>query len=152
MLTRNTAKELKVSDRLDPEQSIFGGAKYLSKLRKRLANDNVAEPDRSWMALAAYNVGFGHLRDARKLTEQMGGNRDLWVDVKEHLPLLSQKRYYKQTVHGYARGQEPVTYVQNIRRYYDILVWNDANDSKRNIAFNELDLSAANWETIPPLM
>lgn len=158
MLTRNTAKELEISNRLDPAQSIQGGAEYLAKLRKRLEKNGVAEPDRSWMALAAYNVGYGHLRDARKLTENMGGNKNLWVDVKDRLPLLSQKRYFKETTHGFARGHEPVQYVQNIRRYYDILVWNDREVASTDAHIslgnkNNLSLSAANqWQVIPPLL
>jgi membrane-bound lytic murein transglycosylase F len=75
------------------------------------------------MALAAYNVGLGHLEDARKITEKQGYNPDLWVDVKKHLPLLRQKKYYKSTRYGYARGDEAVNYVDNISRYYDTLVW-----------------------------
>jgi membrane-bound lytic murein transglycosylase F len=75
------------------------------------------------MALAAYNVGLGHLEDARKITEKQGYNPDLWVDVKKHLPLLRQKKFYKSTRYGYARGDEAVNYVDNIRRYYDTLVW-----------------------------
>ena len=85
--------------------------------------DRILEPDRSWMALAAYNVGFGHLEDARILTEIHGYDPDRWMDVREFLPLLSQRRWYKQTKHGYARGREPVVYVENIRSYYDTLVW-----------------------------
>lgn len=75
------------------------------------------------MALAAYNVGFGHLEDARILAQGDGANPDKWVDVKKYLPLLSQKKWYTQTRYGYARGREPVRYVENIRSYYDILVW-----------------------------
>lgn len=129
MLTRGTAKDLGIENRLDPQQSIEGGSRYLANLRSRIGAE-VSEPDLTWMALAAYNVGLGHLRDARKLTREMGGNPDLWLDVKESLPLLSQKQYYKHTAHGYARGHEPVEYVQNIRRYYDILVWRDEQPSE----------------------
>lgn len=144
MLTRPTAKELGVTNRLDPKQSINGGALYLSRLHKRL--EDVPEPDRTWLALASYNVGFGHMRDARKITELLGGNPNLWMDVKESLPLLSQKRYYKYTRHGYARGQEPVDYVQNIRRYYDVLVWNDEQPgiNAKNIAMSS--------SLVPPLL
>ena len=101
MLTQNTAKELGVEDRTDLLQSIFGGAKYLKKLIKRIPKQ-IKYPDRVWMALASYNVGYGHLLDARKLTKQQGGNPDLWKDVEKRLPLLSQK-YYSTTKHGYAR-------------------------------------------------
>ena len=75
------------------------------------------------MALAAYNVGFGHLEDARVLTQTRGGNPDQWSDVRNNLPLLTQKEWYKTTKFGYARGHEPVLYVRNIRNYYDLLIW-----------------------------
>jgi len=150
MLTRRTAKELGVRNRLDPKQSIDGGAAYLVKLRKRLPK-NIQEPDRTWMALAAYNVGYGHLTDARKLTKKDGGDNSRWMDVKDYLPLLSQKRYYKQTKHGYARGSEPVTYVQNIRRYFDVLVWNDNPDMELALENESLQLSA-DIRVIPPLL
>ena len=151
MLTRNTAKELGIKNRLDAKQSIAGGGLYLSKLRKRIGAE-VQEPDRTWMALAAYNVGLGHLRDARKLTKEMGGNPDLWLDVKETLPLLSQKRYYRHTAHGYARGHEPVTYVQNIRRYYDVLVWQDEQQPVFLEEEQQMMLSSSLMTVIPPLL
>ena len=77
------------------------------------------------MAMAAYNLGLGHLEDARILTERQGGNPDLWVDVKQRLPQLRQKKYYRTTRYGYARGDEALQYVDNIRRYYDSLLWLD---------------------------
>jgi membrane-bound lytic murein transglycosylase F len=121
MLTRSTAKYVGVKNRLSAEQSIRGGAKYLTIVHDQIP-DRIEEPDRTWFALASYNVGFGHLEDARILTEQAGRNPDRWLDVKEFLPLLTQKEWYSQTKYGYARGHEPVIYVQNIRRYYDVLV------------------------------
>ncbi|MEJ2382707.1 MAG: membrane-bound lytic murein transglycosylase MltF [Gammaproteobacteria bacterium] len=124
MLTLTTAKQLDVDNRLDPEQSIIGGARYFAHVKDRIP-DRIPEPDRTWLALAAYNVGFGHLEDARKLTKMRGGDPDKWVDVKKTLPLLSQKKWYKRTRFGYARGREPVIYVENIRSYYDLLVWTD---------------------------
>lgn len=130
MLTQNTAKALGVTDRTDPKQSIYGGAKYLNQRLEKLP-ERIKNPDRLWMALAAYNVGLGHLEDARVLTEQQGGNPDLWDDVKERLPLLSKKKYYKNTKHGYARGYEPVRYVENIRNYYNILVWHHEAEQRR---------------------
>jgi len=122
MLTRNTARHVGIDNRLDPEKSILGGANYF-RLVKDKVPERIGEPDRTWFALAAYNVGFGHLEDARILTQIQGGNPDRWIDVRERLPLLSQKKWYKQTKYGYARGHEPVIYVENIRSYYDILVW-----------------------------
>lgn len=121
MLTQDTARQIGISNRLDPEQSIHGGAKYLTTLIDRIA-DRIAEPDRTLFALAAYNVGFGHLEDARILTQRNGGDPDVWSDVKNGLPLLSKKKWYKRTKHGYARGYEPVKFVENIRRYYTVLV------------------------------
>jgi len=122
MLTHVTAKEMGVKNRLDPIQSISGGASYLQRTKARIPKD-IQEPDRTWFALASYNVGFGHLEDARIITEQQGGDPDRWIDVKERLPLLQNKKWYKNTKYGYARGYEPVLYVQNIRRYYDVLTW-----------------------------
>ncbi|MCX4025541.1 membrane-bound lytic murein transglycosylase MltF [Endozoicomonas sp. SM1973] len=122
MLTRATAKEMGVANRLNPKQSIMGGSRYFKKIKARI-NQDIKEPDRTWMALAAYNVGYGHLQDARKLTEIRGGDPNKWVDVKESLPLLSKKQWHQLTKYGYARGYEPVLYVQNIRRYYDLLRW-----------------------------
>ncbi len=120
MLTRDTAKRVGVKNRLDPEQSIMGGAKYLNILKASLP-EKIKEPDRSWMSLAAYNVGLGHLEDARILTESLGDNPNLWIDVEKHLPKLSQEEWHQKTKYGYARGHEPVEFVRRIRRYYDIL-------------------------------
>ena len=116
MLTLNTAREMKIKNRLDPKQSLTGGAAYLTKLRSRLPQ-RIVEPDRTLLALAAYNVGFGHLEDARTLTERAGQDLDKWEDVRQHLPKLSNKQYYKTLKYGYARGKEPVIYVDNIQYY-----------------------------------
>lgn len=122
MLTMATAGEIGVNERTDPVESIRGGALYLSKLMKKIP-ERIQEPDRSWLALAAYNVGYGHLEDARKITQRRGGNPDSWKDVKENLPLLRKRKWHKKTRHGYARGNEAVRYVENIRSYYAILGW-----------------------------
>ena len=121
MLTQNTAKSVGVKNRLDAKQSIQGGAKYLARMLKRIP-DQVEGENRIWMALAAYNVGFGHLQDARTLARELGRNPDSWVDLKQVLPLLSQKKHYKKLKHGYARGSEPVQYVQRIRDYQQVLL------------------------------
>lgn len=120
MLTQDTAKRVGVENRLNPEQSVMGGAKYLSILKESLP-EQIQEPDRSWMTLAAYNIGLGHLEDARIITESLGDDPNIWIDVEKHLPKLSKKEWYKKTKHGYARGHEPVEFVRRIRRYYDIL-------------------------------
>ena len=122
MLTQDAAKDIGIKDREDPQQSILGGAKYLASMHKRIP-DRIPEPDRTWLALAAYNVGLGHLEDARMLTLKNKGDADKWVDVKKNLPLLTKEKWFKQTRYGYARGREPVRYVENVRTYYDILVW-----------------------------
>ncbi len=120
MLTEKTAKQMGVKNRRDPVQSIMGGTKYFSHLLKRIPAD-VEEDDRVWFALAAYNVGMGHIYDARKLAKQLGKDPNKWHDLKTVLPLLSQRKYFKTLKHGYARGYEPVIYVRKIREFYDIL-------------------------------
>ncbi|MEB5974523.1 membrane-bound lytic murein transglycosylase MltF [Pantoea dispersa] len=121
MLTRNTADSLDVNDRLDPEQSIRGGSEYLRRMMEKVP-DTIPEDERIWFALAAYNMGYAHMLDARRLTLKQGGNPDSWADVKLRLPMLSQKRYYAQTTYGYARGHEAYNYVENIRKYQISLV------------------------------
>ncbi|MGB5353821.1 MAG: membrane-bound lytic murein transglycosylase MltF [Woeseia sp.] len=122
MLTQATADYLDIEDRMDPESSILGGARYFARQRERLP-DSVQEPDRTWMAMASYNVGFNHVKDARQLVEWQGGDPDTWVDISAALPLLANKRWYSRVQYGYARGWEPVLYVNNIRRYYNIMRW-----------------------------
>ena len=120
MLTNNTAEQVGVKNRLDPEQSIKGGAKHLSQMLKSVPMEVEGE-DRLKFALAAYNIGMGHIFDAQILAERMGLNKNVWSDLKKALPLLSQKKYYKTLKHGYARGSEPVRYVDSIYDYRDIL-------------------------------
>ncbi|SFT97515.1 membrane-bound lytic murein transglycosylase MltF [Halomonas saccharevitans] len=120
MLTQNTAKSLGVANRLDPAEAIDGGARYLADRHDRLP-DTIPEPDRTYLALASYNVGRGHLLDARQLARELGKDPDSWADMKEVLPLKADKRYYPQTRYGYARGYEPVHYVQRIRNYLDVI-------------------------------
>ena len=132
MLTNQTAKGLGIEDRTDPQQSIEGGSQYFINMRKRIPK-GVQEPDRTWMALAAYNIGLGHLEDARVLTQRDGKDPNLWGDVKQYLPLLAKPKYYRTTRHGYARGWEPVTYVKRIRNYHNILIWHHENVRKQEI-------------------
>lgn len=120
MLTRVTAKELKVNDRINAHESIMAGAKYLQQLHRRLPRQ-IVEPDRTWISLAAYNVGMSHIHDAQILSRRLGKNPYEWNDLKTVLPLLAQKQYFQTLKHGYARGSEPVRYVQRIRDFYDIL-------------------------------
>ena len=130
MLTQLAAADVGVTDRTDPIQSIHGGAKYFAYMLERIP-DNIAGPDRLWMALAAYNVGYGHLQDARIITRRQGGDPDLWRDVKQRLPLLAKRKYYRHAAHGFARGWEPVAYVDNIRYFYTILAWHEQHGKRR---------------------
>jgi len=119
-ITTDTAAFLKLNDRLDPQQSIRGAARYLQRLHANLPPE-IPEPDRTWMTLAAYNIGIGHVQDARDITRAQGGDPNRWLEVRGHLPLLTQAKWYRKTKYGYARGHEAVTYVGNIRTYYDML-------------------------------
>jgi membrane-bound lytic murein transglycosylase F len=136
MLTLPTAEAMGVIDREDAEQSIHGGARYLKKVMERIP-DRIPEPDRTWMALAAYNIGYGHLEDARRLAQRRGLDPDRWVDVRDTLPLLTQERWYRDTRLGYARGWEPVRFIENIRRYYGVLAWITADGGARPIVAAE---------------
>jgi len=129
MLTEATADYLDIDDRMDPETSIFGGARFYARQTERIA-DSVEEPDRTWMALAAYNVGFNHIKDARQIVEWQGGDPDTWIDISKALPLLAKREWYSRVKYGYARGWEPVLYVNNIRSYYNILRWISASESQ----------------------
>ncbi|UZE96188.1 membrane-bound lytic murein transglycosylase MltF [Alkalimarinus alittae] len=120
MLTLPTAKRVGVKSRLDVKQSIDGGARYMSSLMGRLP-DGIPEHSRIWFALAAYNVGMGHLYDARNLATKLGKDPNNWHDMQDVLPLLAKKEYYSRLRYGYARGSEPVEYVKRIRHYRDIL-------------------------------
>ena len=128
MLTNATAGELGVRDRTDAAESMRGGARYFRALRDRLPDD-IGEPDRTWLALAAYNMGRAHLSDARVLTERLGRDPHYWEDVMETLPLLESPAHYKTLRYGYAQGLQAVRYVQNIRHYYNILRWQSARDA-----------------------
>ena len=121
-LTVNSATAVKVTNLSDPRQSIFGGARYFQQVYAKIPT-HVPEPDRTWFALAAYNIGYGHLEDARVLTQKAARDPDSWQDVREFLPLLEQEHWYTQTENGYARGWEPVRYVDNVRNYRDLLEW-----------------------------
>jgi len=141
MLTNATAKRLKISDRRNPEESIKGGSQYLRLLLDSLPT-RIPDPDRLWLALAAYNIGIGHLEDARILTQKAGDDPDSWIDVRKYLPLLARPEWHKKTRYGYARGYEPVAYVNRIRGFYAILSWSDAQREKPVQILNNIDLPA----------
>jgi membrane-bound lytic murein transglycosylase F len=130
MLTEDTADQLDVSNRLDARESILAGARYINMLRDQQP-DNVQEPDRTWLALAAYNIGPGHFNAARTLANQLAADPRSWYEMKRILPLLAQPKYYQRLKSGRARGGEAVILVENIRSYYDILVRNEPSKPKQ---------------------
>ncbi|HVL02266.1 MAG TPA: membrane-bound lytic murein transglycosylase MltF, partial [Dongiaceae bacterium] len=133
MLTQQTATEMGVTNRRNAEQSIRAGSRYLKMLHDKLPQD-LAEPHRTWFALAAYNVGYGHLMDARRLARQQGQDANDWFVVREKLPLLLRPEFFNQTRHGFARaGAQSVAFVANIRRYYDALVWATERENQRYV-------------------
>ncbi len=160
MLTKATADYLDIEDRMDPATSIAGGGRFYARQTERIP-DSVTEPDRTWMALAAYNVGFNHIKDARQIVEWQGGDPDKWVDLSKALPLLAQRKWYTRVPYGYARGWEPVLYVNNIRAYYNIIRWltenedtapessgDDAGDDPKLIALKSKTKSNAELTTL----
>jgi membrane-bound lytic murein transglycosylase F len=136
MLTAETAQRVGVSDRNDPRDSILGGARYLRLIRETIPA-RIEDPDRTWLALAAYNVGYGHLEDARILAQRRGKSPDAWPDVQEALPLLAQERWYARARRGYARGWEPVGFVRNVQTYAELLRWMSADEAASTPAGEE---------------
>jgi len=128
MLTEETAVRLQIKDRLDARDSVLGGARYFALLKEQLPA-RIDEPDRTWMALAAYNIGIGHLEDARVLAQRANLNPDKWQDVRQVIGKLAEPESFNSLKHGYARGGEAMQLVDNIRNYYDILARAEPRDS-----------------------
>jgi len=143
-ITEDTARLLGINDLLDPAQNIVGAARYLRDLKSKLP-DRIHEPDRTWLALAAYNIGLGHLEDARILAQKQKLNPDLWSDVKKVLPLLAIPEYYEAAKLGYARGGMPVAFVDRVRGYYDVLLAQEQPHKPR------LGFSVGSSDTAAPL-
>ncbi len=143
MLTEDTADMLGVTDRLDAKQSILGGARYMVQLIDTIPV-RIPEPDRTWMALAAYNIGYAHLEDARVLAQRMKLNPDSWADVKKMLPLLNKYDYYSTLKYGYASGGAPVVFVESIRTYHKILERFEKAYPNQSLDFN---IAKAEWWT-----
>ena len=120
-ITEDTARHLGLSNLMDPAQNVVAAARYFRDLKAKLPA-RIHEPDRTWLALAAFNIGLGHLEDARILAQQQKLNPDLWSDVKKVLPLLALPEYYQKAKLGYARGGMPVAFVDRVRGYYDVLL------------------------------
>lgn len=124
MLTEETADRLRVDNRLDAKQSILAGAQYLADLRDTFPA-SVREPDRTWLAIAAYNLGMGHLNAARYIAGTLQRDADSWYEMKTVLPLLARPEYYQRLKSGRGRGGEAVIMTENVRMYYDILNRNE---------------------------
>ncbi len=152
MLTQKTANSLDVKNRLDTRESLSGGAKFFKSLLRRLPGD-ISEPDRTNMALAAYNIGMGHLEDARVLTELSGADPHVWLDIKHQLPKLQDEDFFPQTRYGFAAGQQAVQYVENINHYWDMLRLQELSRERLHspIARSELAPGYPNMHLIPLL-
>ena len=122
MLTSNTAQAMGIKNRTDPRQSIFAGARYLAQVRGMVPT-HIPEPDRTWFTLAAYNVGFGHVEDARIIAQTLGKNPDSWADVSKQMPKLAEPRWFARAKCGYAQGWQPVEYVEHVRQFMQLLEW-----------------------------
>jgi membrane-bound lytic murein transglycosylase F len=148
MLTADTAQALGLKDRSDAEQSIYAGARYLAQVREKIP-ERIPEPDRTWLTVAAYNVGFGHLEDARIITQELGKDPDSWTEVRLRLPLLAQERWYSRAKRGYARGWEPVQFVDRIQRYLRLLEW-QPGESAPGVASAPAAVSTTAHSATPP--
>lgn len=133
MLTSDTADRMKVKDRLDPRESILGGARYFALLRD-LIPARIAEPDRTWIALAAYNQGIGHIEDARILAKRLGKSPDRWEDVKSVLPKLADPDVHRTLKFGFARGPEAVAFTENVKAYAELLRRHSSTNAAPEIA------------------
>jgi membrane-bound lytic murein transglycosylase F len=115
----STGKSLGVRDLFDPVENINAGVQHLKNLYDHF--DTVAGTDRLLISLAAYNIGQGHIQDARELAEKKGLDPNKWESLSKTLPLLRYKKYYKDATYGFCRGTEPIRYIEQIMVYYDVL-------------------------------
>ena len=120
MLMPLTAKKMGVNNVFSPEENILGGARYLAHMKDRIPK-RIRDPDRTWLAMAAYNIGIGHLEDARIITEMRKKNPDRWADVRVNLPRLSDPRWHSRVKRGYANGRETVEFVERVAQFAAIL-------------------------------
>jgi membrane-bound lytic murein transglycosylase F len=120
MLMPVTAKKMGVSNVFSPDENILGGARYLAHMKDRIPQ-RIQDPDRTLLAMAAYNIGIGHLEDARIITQMRKKNPDRWADVRANLPRLSDPRWYSKVKRGYANGHETVEFVERVSQFAAIL-------------------------------
>jgi membrane-bound lytic murein transglycosylase F len=117
-----TAQQFGFSDLQDPDVGLHAGVRYLDWLQERF-DPELPVQDHMWFALASYNAGVGHVRDARRLARKMGWNHNRWFgNVERAMLLLSKRKYARQARHGYVRGSEPVKYVREIRNRFNAYV------------------------------
>jgi membrane-bound lytic murein transglycosylase F len=120
MLMPITAKKMGVSNVFSPDENILAGARYLRHMRERIPH-RIHDPDRTWLAMAAYNIGIGHLEDARIITQMRKKNPDRWNEVRANLPRLSDPHWYSRVKRGYANGHETVEFVERVAQFTAIL-------------------------------
>jgi membrane-bound lytic murein transglycosylase F len=140
MLTSNTAQAMGIKNRTDARESIFAGARYLDQVRSMIPT-HIPEPDRTWFTLAAYNVGFGHVEDARIIAQTLGKNPDSWTDVSEQMPKLAEPRWYDRAKCGYAQGWQPVEYVEHVRQFMQLLEWQPDDGVPHNVSVADVEPS-----------
>jgi membrane-bound lytic murein transglycosylase F len=120
MLMPLTAKKMGVTNVFSADENILGGARYLQLMKERIPQ-RIKDPDRTWLAMAAYNIGIGHLEDARIITQMRKKNPDRWADVRANLPRLSDPRWHSRVKRGYANGRETVEFVERVAQFAAIL-------------------------------
>jgi membrane-bound lytic murein transglycosylase F len=120
MLMPRTARKMGVNNVFSPDENILGGARYLAYMKERIPK-RIRDPDRTWMAMAAYNIGIGHLEDARIITQMRKHNPDRWPDVRANLTRLSDPHWHSRVKRGYANGSETVQFVERVSQFAAIL-------------------------------
>jgi membrane-bound lytic murein transglycosylase F len=120
MLMPITARKMGVVNVFSPDENIMGGARYLQYMKTRIPK-RIRDPDRTWLAIAAYNIGIGHLEDGRVITQMRKKNPDRWMDVRQNLTRLSDPAWHSRVKHGYANGRETVQFVERVTQFAAIL-------------------------------
>lgn len=117
-----TAREMGIDSLRLPSHGVRAGVEYLAWLRDQLP-ESVSGGDRIWFALAAYNAGWGHLMDARRLARSLGRDPDTWFgSLDAVMPLLARPAYHTRARYGYCHCSQPVRYVRDIRLRYQAYV------------------------------
>jgi membrane-bound lytic murein transglycosylase F len=120
MLMPITARKMGVANVFSADENILAGARYLLYMRERVPK-RIGDPDRTWLAMAAYNIGIGHLEDARIVTQMRRKNPDRWADVRANLPRLADPRWHSRVKHGFANGTETAQFVERVSQFAAIL-------------------------------